>query len=225
MNRSSDNKRSGYVTLLAVTFAFGLATLGTALAVSARSYLASATSRERAILDRISLESVAAQTLADIAAKGERPLQPLQLEAVRINGRLITIELSIPEAKIDLAMDDEAMIRKSFRAFRSRRAVSSVGLEAWARGASLSVSDEDCLRRGATFGRAPETLDETLDEGLPLATLAAGDQMDLRLQLDAGDMERVLWIRARFIGNGGAWRLHDYRALSAVILMTCNEEP
>ena len=106
MNRRSDARRSGYVTLLAITFAFGLATLGATIAVSARSYLVSATAREHVILDRISLESVAMLGLADIAQRGERPLQPVRSPAVSINGRSIVTDISIPETKIDLKMDD-----------------------------------------------------------------------------------------------------------------------
>lgn len=226
MSRFSDNKRSGYVTLLAVTFAFGLATLGTALAVSARSYLSSAASRERSILDRISLESAAAQALSDIAAKGERPLQAVQLQVVRINGRSIATELSIPETKADLAMDDEATIMKALTGLWKGAEVPEPthprALEAWSRSLGLSANAEDCARRWVTLGRAPEPLSATLlEEGAPLVgMLAVGDQVDLRLRLDAGPTARVLWIRTRFGGKN--WHIHDYRILTGIRPDLCN---
>lgn len=216
MNRFSDSKRSGYVTLLAVTFAFGLATLGTALAVSARSYLASATSSERAILDRISLESVAAQTLADIAAKGERPLQATKWPSVKLNDREIVIEISAPETKIDLDMDDEALIRTALEPLGVSDALGQEAgnLVAWVRDARLSEDQEDCLRRRATFGRAPEAYRIVdADMASSPAILAAGDQVDLRLGLHASADAAVLWVRARLTARQGEWMLHDYRKL------------
>ena len=221
MNRPGDAKRSGYVTLLAVTFAFGLATLGTALAVSTRSYLASATSRERAILDRISLESAAAQALSDVAVKGERPLRAVQLQPVRFNGREVAAELSVPERKIDLVMDDEEAIKQAIPAPPSGIPVvgagAPLGLAIWMKAAGFSASAEDCLRRRVTFGRAPEALDETLGGGgeHDAAQLVIGDQVDLRLNLDSGGSRPVLWVRARFAGGAGRpWRIHDYRRLT-----------
>lgn len=224
MNRHGNAKRSGYVTLLAVTFAFGLATLGTALAVSARSYLVSATSREQAILDRISLESVAAQTLADIAAQGERPLKTVRLAAVRINGRSIVTELSIPEAKFDPAMDDEAIVRKAVPTLKPGTTSSGSGLETWSKTLGLSATAEDCVRRHVTFGRAPEPYINTAgaENTLSVGRIANGDQLDLRVEIAGEPMDRVLWVRARFAGHQKGWLIHDYRKLSGHLSAGCN---
>ncbi|WP_162938766.1 hypothetical protein [Brevundimonas naejangsanensis] len=213
------------MTLLAVSFAFGLATLGAALAVSARSYLVSAASRERAILDRISLESVAAQTLADIAIKRERPSQALQLEPVLINGRLIMVEASIPEIKVDLAMDDDEVIRSAMGGTKDHGEVFKgiSGMAAWASAAGLSTVEEDCIRRVATFGRAPETFAASLR--LPEAPLNVrlerGDQVDVRAILKKGRADQVLWVRARFDNPQVAWRVHDYRKLDGKLSRQC----
>lgn len=219
MSRSSDNKRSGYVTLLAVTFAFGLATLGTALAVSARSYLASAASRERTILDRISLESVAALTLADLAIRNERPLR--SVSTASINGRSIAIELSIPETKFDLTMDDEQTIRKAWADFPGFGPAEFMdGLAPWSRSKGSTAVIEDCARTYLTFGRAPEPLDATLirSEAPEALRLVSGDQVDLRIRV-SGKSGRTLWVRERFIGPG--WSRHDYRMLAGTKSQPC----
>lgn len=230
MSRPDKDGRSGYVALLAVTFAFGLATLGAALAVSARSYIESAALRERAILDRISLESAASQALADIAASGARPLGPVQLDAVRINSRSLETEVSIPEAKVDLGMDDETRIREVVSQFAAGPSIDQTGthqgLAAWARDAGLSTAAEDCLRRRATFGRAPEPFSKALGSGADQESrLGVGDQVDLRVQLEIDGMSRVLWVRARYVGGETEWRIHDYRRLGGRMAEDCVAPP
>ncbi|MNU42131.1 hypothetical protein D3C71_308860 [compost metagenome] len=222
MNRRSDARRSGYVTLLAITFAFGLATLGATIAVSARSYLVSATAREHVILDRISLESVAMLALADIAQRGERPLQPVRLPAASINGRSIVTDISIPETKIDLKMDDAETIRKVWPIHPKGAVYEGLAtLEAWSRSQNLSHAAEDCARFSLTFGRAPEPFHEILlTEDAPLVSrLASGDQVDLRVHIN-GSNGRVLWVRARLTGE--RWSLHDYRMLTRARAQACS---
>lgn len=210
------------MTLLAITFAFGLATLGATIAVSARSYLVSAASREQVILDRISLESVAMLALADIAQRGDRPLQPVRSPAVSTNGRSVLTDISIPETKVDLKMDDAETIRKVWPV-HSKGALSEdlATLEAWSRAQKLSQAAEDCARVSLTLGRAPEPFHEILlTEDVPLVSrLASGDQVDLRTHIN-GSNGRVLWMRARF--TGGRWSLHDYRMLTRAPAQACS---
>lgn len=223
MKPLSDNTRPGYVTLLAVTFAFGLATLGTALAVSVRSYVTSATLRERAIVDRISLESAAAQTLAQIATHGERPLSAEHWPTVKFNGREVGVEVSTPDTKIDLGMDKEGLTRQVVQALALDRNASNEAksLVAWVRDAGVSSEQEDCLRRKATYGRAPEVL-RVLSAGETSSTvIAAGDQADLRLSIKRPLDTSILWVRARFTEMQGEWALHDYRNLKLIRSLDC----
>lgn len=215
------------MTLLAVSFAFGLATLGAALAVSARSYLASAASRERAILDRISLESAATQVLDDIAVRNERPLKSDELRELRINGRVIVAVTFVPEAKIDLGMDDGEAVTAALSGLARELPVQGtpfVNLKTWSGTLGLSAAEEDCLRSRATLGRAPELMDSSLIEvdGPRATALSAGDQIETRVYLASLGTGRALWQRSRFIGQGGRWVAHDYAMLRGVSLSPCS---
>lgn len=215
-------KREGYVSLLAVTFAFALATLGTVMVVSLRSYVARAAGQERALIDRISLDSAAVKILGELAAGGEHPIAPFTAPALTINGRSVVVETSLPEGKQDLAMDGaDALIRDLDKAglpngIEALAGDKSRGLSDIARLAGLTADSEDCLRRRFTLGRAPEELE-------PLASVGSqskftrratpGDQVDLRAAIIRGEREDILWVRARFTGVGLAWKIHEDRRL------------
>lgn len=197
-----------------MSFAFGLAVFGTALAVGLRAYLFAAVSEEQEIRSRIALESAAAAVLGEMAS-GQPSSTPVQRT---IGNRSITLELSRPGAKLDLGTDGDvvlldALARQglggaqgtSWRGIRTLTEMSSrLGLDA---------AEEDCLRRRFTYGRAPAPIEvgtpsETLD--LPAG---AGEQVDVRASLSGARGDDVLWLRARFTGGETGWKVHDYRRL------------
>jgi hypothetical protein len=210
--RASPVCREGYVSLLAMSFAFGLAVFGTALAVGMRAYLAAAVLEEQTIRNRMALESAAAAVLGELASG-----QSTQTTGPRtIGNRSIFLTLSRPGTKLDLAGDEpaallEALIRQGLGrpehgvAWRDARSLAEMSARL-----RLSTAEEDCLRRRFTYGRAPALI----DEGAPLTPQAgAGEQLDIRASLIGAQGDEVLWMRARFTGGRTGWKVHDYRRL------------
>lgn len=219
-------RREGYVALLALSFAFGLAVFGGALATGVQNYLRTVGIEQRRVLDRMSLESAAVRTLGDIASGESLPLRPHRRSDIEINGRRISVIISLPEGKLEPATDDRKAIREIFsRAGVSPRGVGfgGDGLAAFLTSHHVTAAQEDCLRRDLTHGRAPEDFrpeaaipDRTgqAEEDGAERVVSTGDQVDLRLASASPEGERVLWMRVRFMGDGRGWALHDYRALT-----------
>lgn len=197
--------RAGYVTLLAISFAFGLATLGTTVAVASRSYISSARRAENVLLTRMALETAVWERLGRLSGG----------EAFGGGGPEdagdVVVELSSPAEKWDPNMDSiETIVAALGQTDPLIRFLNAEGgLADRSRTASLSGAQEDCLRRQVTLGRAPQEKSE-LSEASEAVALAAGDQIDVRA---SGPGDRVLWVRARFLGHGLGWVLHDYRLL------------
>lgn len=198
--------------------------LGGALAVGVQNYLKVAGLEQRRVLDRISLESAAVKVLGEIAAGEPHPLQPTRLPDVEINGRPITVSISLPEGKHEPSVDDPATIRDILHragVAESRSQSIATSLVEFLASRGVSAAQEDCLRRELTYGRAPEEFrsdsagaQEAEAASRPnVRTVSAGDQVDLRLARALPDGEQVLWVRARFGGEGRPWSLHDYRML------------
>jgi hypothetical protein len=208
-----------------MSFAFGLAVFGTALAIGLRAYLVASATQQRDILDRISLESAANDVLGRLAAGEVHSIKPSRPADVELNQRSAAIELSLPEGKHDLQGDADrtvlaALQRHGLAVLNERRAAPSSfeSLLDMSRTWRLSAGQEDCLRRVETVGRAPEEFRPAAapgdGEGLT-RTVTAGDQVDVRVSLSAPRATSVLWVRARFTGAAdGPWRVHDYRRLS-----------
>lgn len=214
-------RREGYVSILAISFALGLALLGSAVAVGLSHYLGAAVSRERAILDRITLESVAAAELGRLSRGAPHPAAPHERE-VALNGRSITVALSMPAGKYDLIGDGRAALVARLDEARlpnglAERPPGADGLAHRAVRLGLSPAEEDRLRRLFTLGRAPGLLDPLASDAADIdveRTLSAGDQVDVRVAHRARGAEHVLWLRARHLGEeSGAWALHDHRRL------------
>lgn len=216
--------REGYVSLLAMSFAFGLAVFGTALAVGLRAYLVASAAEQRDILDRITLESGANDVLGRLSAGEVHSIRPIRMAEIGLNQRRVAVELSLPEGKLDLQGDPdqvvlEALQRRGLKIAREDKPAPSSfeTVEAMSRGWRLSAGEEDCLRRLVTVGRAPEVfrLEAAPGDGEGLTrSITAGDQVDVRASLTAPSGVKVLWIRARFTGAADRpWRVHDYRRL------------
>ena len=217
--------RGGYVSLLAMSFAFGLAVFGTALAVALRAYLAASAAEQRDILDQITLESAAHDVLGRLAAGEVHSIKPIQQAGMELNQRRVTVELSLPEGKQDLQGDPDRVVLDALNGYgrevagKGRPAPSSFEtLEGMSAAWRLSAKEEDCLRRVATVGRAPEVYRPEAapggGEGLT-RSVTAGDQVDIRASQVTSTGSRVLWIRARFTGAANRpWRIHDYRRLT-----------
>jgi hypothetical protein len=209
--------RDGYVSLLAVTFAFGLASLGTAVAVSVRAYLNAAARQERDILDRIALESATTLRIGALSEAGTLPAD--FRNAPVVVGRSVTIEISMPAEKVDLAADSTAEVVGELERVVLKpappvlaEARASGALSAFSARLGLTAHQEDCVRRRMTFGRAPgPRLTEPL---LPGQSLSPGDHVDVRAEIIRGAEHQVMWTRVRFTGNPASpWRVHDYRRL------------
>lgn len=202
-----------------MAFTIGLAILAGALTTGLLAYLSAANAEHRRTLDRISLESAAAAALGRMAAGEDMSLRPATLAALQLNGRTITVQTSLPEGKYDLRGDPEPLVLEALKthglAGGPLDAAAGGGLEAVSRAWRLSSGQEDCLRRFATLGRAPEEIRPDLVNGKLEGAFkaAAGDQVDLRAESPTPSGTRVLWVRARFAGQGEGWRLHDYRML------------
>lgn len=211
---ASPASREGYVSLLAMSFAFGLAVFGTALAVGLRAHLSAAVSEERAIRSRIALESAAAAVLGELASGRPTPATVQRT----IDGQTITLELSRPGAKLDLVGDGEAILLGTL----ARQGLEGVPATSW-RGArnltemssrlGLSAAGEDCLRRRFTYGRAPALMDDARSPDPFPVQAGAGEQADIRASLSGARGDDVLWLRARFTGGETGWKVHDYRRL------------
>lgn len=207
-----------------MSFAFGLAVFGTTLAVALRAYLAACATEQRDILDRIALESATNDVLGRLAAGEVHAIKPVHLAGVELNQRRVALELSLPEGKYDLQVDPDRVVLDAVHgsgrevAGRGRPAPSGFNsVEELSRAWRLSAGEEDCLRRVATVGRAPEVYRPDAGpgggEGLT-RSVTAGDQVDVRASLVAESGVKVLWVRARFTGAAERpWRLHDYRRL------------
>lgn len=221
MNRRR-HRREGYVSILAISFALGLALLGSAIAVGLSHYLGAAVGRERAILDRITLESAAAAELGRLSRGVPHPAAPHERE-MALNGRSVTVALSMPAGKHDLAGDARAVLAARLDEARlpnglaERPATGADGLALRASRLGLAPAEEDRMRRLFTLGRAPGLLDPLAGEGADMEVeriLGAGDQVDVRVAFRALGGEHVLWLRARHLGEeSGAWALHDHRRL------------
>lgn len=193
-----------------MSFALGLAILAGGLSLGLRNYLTAAARQERSLRDLILLESAVAAELGEISAGGDLELSG----ATRSGATAVSVVLSLPAAKIDLAEDPDESIAHGAEALGlaldpavARRAS---GLADLSRRLRLSAADEDCLRAVFTYGRGGAPRIEAAD--LPLATtLRAGDQVDVRAAIAQGP---VLWVRARFTGRETGWALHDHRRLS-----------
>jgi len=208
-----------------MSFAFGLAVFGTALAVGLRAYLAASTTQQRDILDRITLESAVNETLGRFAAGEVHSIKPTSLAELDLNQRRVAVDLSLPEGKRDLKGDPDTAVleilqRHGLTVPEQNAAPPSnfASLEGLSRAWRLSAGQEDCLRRLATVGRTPEVYRPEAapgdGEGL-MRTITAGDQVDVRASATASPATKVLWVRARFTGAvDGPWRVHDYRRLS-----------
>lgn len=213
MRRSRRRGRGGYVSLLAMSFAFGLAILGTTLVAGLGAYLSAASREERSVRDRIALESAAAEVLGQLAAGAQ--VEPYVQK--QIDGRTVSVEVSSVVAKRDLRSDPTENLKAALGA-AGMPGVAALRLEdvsdlaAASRQGGLDGPHEDCLRRGFTFGRAPAPFDPAPQEDM-VAPPQAGGQLDLRAGLRTSRGEEVLWIRARFTGRENGWLLHDYRRL------------
>jgi len=208
-----------------MSFAFGLAVFGTALAVALRAYLIASATEQREILDRITLDSTANDMLGRLAAGEVHSIKPVQLASIALNQRRVAVELSLPEGKRDLQGDPDRVLLDALDGY-GREVAGKVSaapsgfksLEGLSRAWRLSAGEEDCLRRVATAGRAPEVYRPEAapgsGEGLT-RTITAGDQVDIRVALVTSAGSRALWVRARFTGTvDRPWRVHDYRRLT-----------
>ena len=192
-----------------MSFAFGLAVFGTALAVGLRTYLAAAADETGDIRERIAMESAAAAVLGELAAGASSGSQP---EFAFGAGRQ-SVLMMLPGAKVDPGSDAAATVAEAGRrvslTIAPDVAATARGLVDLSRRLRLSAGEEDCLRRAFTYGRQGAPRIER-PESLKGLVMRAGDQVDLRIQSSTGP---VLWVRARFTGGATGWRLHDYRRL------------
>ena len=115
--RLRNRGRDGYVSLLAMSFALGLALLGGGLSVGLQTYLRAAAREAGEALDRISLESAASEALGRIAAGEEHPVTPSTRPSLRLNGREVSVELSLPEGKRDLMDDPDDELEQALEPF------------------------------------------------------------------------------------------------------------
>lgn len=212
--RSIRPRRRGYVSLLAITFGFGLAALGTAVAVSARAYIAATVRQERMILDRMTLESASIVVVAQYATGQKGELN--EVSKVELNGRTVRVEISSPWTKLDPQMDSAETIAASLTQLgigRELRQTPEASLVALAKSLGLGADGEDCLRHGITLGRAPAGL-MTRDAVAAVQGVTSGDQLDIRASIRREAQEQVLWQRVRFTGSPlSPWKTHDYRWL------------
>lgn len=223
MNRLLRNRRrGGYVSLLAISFAFGLAVLATATAASLRAYLNASAGRERLIVDRISLESAVAWQAGLVAKGSTHPITPHAVGSLTLNGRELAVEMALPEGKLDLAMDPADTLADALKQVGLPAGLAEASgvtsLAERARIAGLGAAQEDCMRQGFTLGRWPEVLVveamKASQDG-PERVATPGDQIDLRATVVTREGgQRVLWARVRLSGDDTAtWQLHDYRRL------------
>ncbi len=200
--------RRGYVSLLGMAYALGLATLAGTLTAGFINYVRVARAAEARLMADIRLESAVAEVMGRLV-EGEA-VSDLNLE----NGE-VTVLIQSPLAKIDPVIDPVADIEEELEGLSGREVpvdqlAAQPGLLAASRTLRLDVREEDCFRRHVTFGRAPAERYPDLD----VQTLRAGEQLDLRVSYTAGDRDEVLWVRARLTGDDQGWQLHDYRRLS-----------
>jgi hypothetical protein len=195
-----------------MSFAFGLAVFGTALAVGLRAYISAAVSEEQTIRTRIALESAVAAVLGEMASGRSSPVTVQRA----IGNRSITLELSRPGVKFDFVGDGEpvliaALTRQGFGGARETSWRGARTLTEMSSRLRLDAAGEDCLRRRFTYGRAPAPI----EGGTPPATLQAGvgEQVDIRSSVTGAQGDDVLWLRARFTGGETGWKVHDYRRL------------
>lgn len=213
LSRPDPKGREGYVSLLAISFATGLALFGGALAVGLQAYLAAAADEAREIRTRIALESAVAGALGRLTA-GQTTLLEQPVEASGEVGVLI----SLVSAKADPAADNPEVVR----AVLAKAGVELTGavdpsdtpdLASLSRRLRLDSAGEDCLRRVLTYGRAPAARADAVAMSA-IQGVSAGDQLDVRASLRTADGERALWVRARFTGRADGWVVHDYRRLA-----------
>ncbi|HYC74694.1 hypothetical protein [Brevundimonas sp.] len=205
--------REGYVSLLAISFATGLALFGGALAVGLQAYLAAAADEAREIRTRIALESAVAAALGRLTAGQSAALE----QPAEASGKP-DILISLVSAKADSAADDLEVVRAAL----AQAGVEMTGsvdpsetpdMASLSRRLRLNAAAEDCLRRALTYGRAPAVRAEAVAISA-IQGVSAGDQLDVRARLQTEDGERALWVRARFTGRADGWVVHDYRRLT-----------
>jgi hypothetical protein len=205
-----------------MTFAFGLATLGAVMIVILRNYATATVRQERAVLDRISLDSAAALVLGRMEPQTDQPIAPHLAPSVVLNGRTIVVEVSLPEGKADLAMDEAGALASGLEkrglptGLPELAGNERLGLADLARLTGLTMRAEDCLRRRYTLGRAPEGFEPLASAGSQTRLsrqIMVGDQVDLRSSFSREGRHEVLWQRARFTGMGPRWLIHDDRLL------------
>lgn len=204
-----------------MSFAFALVAMGTALAVSLRGYLTAAGRTEQRVIDRISMESVAAAYLGKIAAGEAVALGPSVQPEMVLNARGVILEASLPEGKRDPSGDTFAEVADAFAQAglpTPSQPIKSPSLTELSKSQKLGSSQEDCLRRVMTFGRYPAAYEPTARWGSTewrTQNLTAGDQIDLRLSVEGRQNRSIVWMRARVVGGDAAWAVHDYRLLSS----------
>jgi len=217
-----------------MSFAFGLAILGGAVAVGVRAYIGATATEQREVMTRIALESAAADLLGRYSAGEAQPLRPTTLPMFEINGRSVSVEASLPEGKRDLNGDAPRPVQAALAPFGPQDGAAPATIRAsslveLSRRMRLSADREDCLRRVITAGRAPEEFrpEASASTGAQeevVRVAATGDQTDLRVAVDGPAGRTVLWTRARFSGQaGGGWALHDYRVLRFSTREACPE--
>lgn len=208
-------RRRGYVSLLGMAYALGLATLAGTLTAGFINYVWVARAAEARLMADIRLESAVAEVLGRLA-------YGVDVSDLNLDDGEATVLIESPLAKLDPAMDSAAGIEPELEGLLGRKVpagklASQPGLLEASRTLRLDAREEDCFRRHVTFGRAPA---ERYPE-LELQSLNAGEQLDLRVSYRSGDRDEVLWVRARLTGDDRGWQLHDYRRLSGAA--TCRD--
>lgn len=197
-----------------MSFAFGLAVFGTALAVGLRAYVFAAVAEEQTIRTRIALESAAAAVLGEMAS-GRSSATTAQRT---VGNRSITLELSRPGAKFDLVADGESVLSDALAryGFGGAREISWREVRTLTEMSSrlrLDAAGEDCLRRRFTYGRAPAPIEVGTPSEVLNLQAGAGEQLDIRSSASGARGDDVLWLRVRFTGGETGWKVHDYRRL------------
>jgi hypothetical protein len=197
-----------------MAYALGLATLASTLTAGFINYVRVARASEARLMADIRLESAASEVLGRLAETG------LVAEANALTND-VTILIQSPLAQVDPTMDGEDGVGSDIAALLGREIpleemADQEGLVMASRAHRLSAREEDCLRRHVTYGRAPAER----YPGLEPERISAGEQVDLRLALQSGNRDEVLWVRARLTGDEHGWQLHDYRRLSGAA--TCD---
>lgn len=192
----------------------GLAIFAGALATGLRSYIRAMASQERAISEKIRLESAVTILLGEFADGKAVPLE----RSLVIGGQPVDLMTTPTSLRVDPRVDDVRTVEEAGRQagllIDPEVARNAPGLAQLSAMMKLNASQEDCLRRVFTYGRGGQPRGRA--EALPEAfTVEPGDQLDIRASLSSDD-QSVLWLRARFTDARTGWVLHDYRRLRGV---------